>query len=120
MTVQASDANTERVFSKGFAGTSWNGTSRPLLDSFGGSHDRSRPLWIHRSIEGSCVVYSNGSEAPRRGRLQAGADYKPYVAQNWAQTLVSEKQDEADLLKDGEPGRTPTCNPLSPHSILSY
>jgi len=26
MTVQASDANTERVFSKGFAGTSWNGT----------------------------------------------------------------------------------------------
>jgi hypothetical protein len=26
MTVQASDANTERVFSKGFVGTSWNGT----------------------------------------------------------------------------------------------
>ena len=26
MTVQASDTNTERVFSKGFAGTSWNGT----------------------------------------------------------------------------------------------
>src|SRR5271157_196425 len=26
MTVQASDANTERVFSEGFAGISWNGT----------------------------------------------------------------------------------------------
>jgi hypothetical protein len=26
MTVQASDANTERLFSKGFVGTSWNGT----------------------------------------------------------------------------------------------
>src|SRR5208337_2534205 len=28
MTVQASGANTERVFSKGFAETSWNGTRR--------------------------------------------------------------------------------------------
>jgi len=27
MTVQASDADTERVFSEGFAGTSWNGTN---------------------------------------------------------------------------------------------
>jgi len=112
MTVQASDANTERVFSKGFAGASWNGTSRPLLDSFGGSHDRSRPLSTHRSIEASCVAYPNGSEAPRRGRLQVGADYEPEVAQNWAQTLVSEKQDAANSLKDGEPGRTRTCNPL--------
>jgi hypothetical protein len=29
MTVQAFDASTERVFSKGFAGTSWNGASLP-------------------------------------------------------------------------------------------
>ena len=32
MTVLASDANTERVFSKGFAGTSWNGTSLSTLE----------------------------------------------------------------------------------------
>jgi hypothetical protein len=31
MTVQASDANTERVFSKGFAGASWNGTGLEIL-----------------------------------------------------------------------------------------
>jgi hypothetical protein len=39
MTVRASDANTERVFSKGFAGTSWNGTRRlsPRLPAEGGS-----------------------------------------------------------------------------------
>jgi hypothetical protein len=52
MTVQASDANTEKVFSKGFAETSWNGTSlqtgqaRPSthLDGFRVYRDLTRHL----------------------------------------------------------------------------
>jgi hypothetical protein len=42
------------------------------------------------------------------------------VAQNWAQFYVSEKSEEANLLKrSGEPGRTRTYNPLlKRHQIL--
>jgi integrase len=37
----------------------------------------------------------------------SGTDFKPGVAQNWAQFFVSEKSDEANSLKtSGEPGRT--------------
>jgi len=43
----------------------------------------------------------------------SGTDFEPGVAQNWAQFFVSEKSDEAKLLKSlGEPGRTRTSNPL--------
>jgi hypothetical protein len=43
----------------------------------------------------------------------SGTDFEPGVAKNWAQFFVSEKSDEANLLKaSGEPGRTRTCNPL--------
>lgn len=50
----------------------------------------------------------------------SGTDFEPGVAQNWAQFFVSEKPEEANSLKtDGEPGRTRTCNPLSPHQTLS-
>jgi hypothetical protein len=41
MVVQASDANTEKLFSKGFAATSWNGTRTylALLTSLGKGGD---------------------------------------------------------------------------------
>jgi hypothetical protein len=43
----------------------------------------------------------------------SGTDFEPGVAQNWAQFFISEKSDEAMLLKtNGEPGRTRTYNPL--------
>ena len=43
------------------------------------------------------------------------------VAQNWAQFFVSEKSDEANLLKrSGEPGRTRTCNPLIKSQLLYH
>ena len=53
-------------------------------------------------------------EAKRRAvDTLSGADFEPGVAQNWAHFFVSEKSDEANLLKtDGEPRRTRTCNPL--------
>ena len=51
----------------------------------------------------------------------SGKDFEPAVAQNWAQFLVSEKSDEANLLKrDGEPGRTRTCNPLIKSQLLYH
>jgi hypothetical protein len=50
----------------------------------------------------------------------SGTDFAPGVAQNWAQFFVSEKSDKANSLKtSGEPGRTRTSNPLSPHQMLS-
>ena len=50
-----------------------------------------------------------------------GADFEPGVAQNWAQFFVSEKSDEAKSLKrDGEPGRTRTCNPLIKSQLLYH
>lgn len=53
-------------------------------------------------------------EAKRRAvDTLSGTDFEPGVAQNWAQFFVSEKPEEANLLKtDGEPGRTRTSNPL--------
>jgi hypothetical protein len=43
----------------------------------------------------------------------SGTDFEPGVAQNWAQFFISQKSDEANLLKtSGEPGRTRTFNPL--------
>ncbi len=43
----------------------------------------------------------------------SGTDFEPGVARNWAFRSVSEKFEEAILLKvDGEPGRTRTYNPL--------
>jgi len=51
----------------------------------------------------------------------SGTDFEPSVAQNWAQFFVSEKSDEANLLKtDGEPGRTRTCNPLIKSQLLYH
>src|SRR5271169_316141 len=52
----------------------------------------------------------------------SGTDFEPGVAQNWAQFFVSEKSDEAKLLKiSGEPGRTRTYNPLiTPETLCSW
>ena len=51
----------------------------------------------------------------------SGTDFEPGVAQNWAQFFVSEKTDEAKLLKiSGEPGRTRTCNPLIKSSTRTW
>jgi integrase len=51
----------------------------------------------------------------------SGTDFEPGVAQNWAQFFVSEKSDEANLLKaSGEPGRTRTCNPLIKSQLLYH
>ena len=51
----------------------------------------------------------------------SGTDFEPGVAQNWAQFFVSEKTDEAKLLKiSGEPGRTRTCNPLIKSQLLYH
>jgi hypothetical protein len=45
--------------------------------------------------------------------MLSDADFEPGVAQIWAQFFVSEKSDEANLLKrSGEPPRTRTWNPL--------
>ena len=53
-------------------------------------------------------------EAKRRAvDTLSGTDFDSGVAQNWAQFFVSEKSEEANLLKmRGEPGRTRTYNPL--------
>ena len=51
----------------------------------------------------------------------SGADFEPGVVQNWAQFLVSEKSDEANVVKTvGEPGRTRTCNPLIKSQLLYH
>jgi integrase len=51
----------------------------------------------------------------------SGTDFEPGVAQNWAQSFVSEKSDEANSLKtDGEPGRTRTSNPLIKSQLLYH
>jgi integrase len=51
----------------------------------------------------------------------SGINFEPGVAHNWAQFLVSEKSDEANSLKrDGEPGRTRTCNPLIKSQLLYH
>jgi integrase len=51
----------------------------------------------------------------------SGTNFEPGVAQNWAQFLVSEKSDEANLLKrSGEPGRTRTSNPLIKSQLLYH
>jgi hypothetical protein len=45
----------------------------------------------------------------------------PVCHKNWAQFFVSEKSDEAKLLKiAGEPGRTRTCNPLIKSQLLYH
>ncbi len=61
-------------------------------------------------------------EAKRRAvDTLSGADFEPGVAQNWAQFFISEKSDEANLLKkSGEPGRTRTCNPLIKSQLLYH
>jgi len=51
----------------------------------------------------------------------SGTDFAPVVAQNWAQFFLSDKSDEANLLKtSGEPGRTRTSNPLIKSSIWPF
>ena len=59
-------------------------------------------------------------EAKRRAvDTLSGADFEPGVAQNWAQFFVSEKSNDANMLKtDGEPRRTRTCNPLIKSQLL--
>jgi integrase len=61
-------------------------------------------------------------EAKRRAvDTLSGADFEPGVAQNWAQFFVSEKSDEAKLLKrSGEPPRTRTWNPLIKSQLLYH
>jgi len=60
----------------------------------------------------SCAMMERYSriciEAKRRAvDTLSGADFEPGVAQNWAQFYVSEKSEEANLLKrSGEPRRT--------------
>ena len=63
MTVQASDANTERVFSKGFAGTSWNGTSLRKMKN------RQTLLGI---CAGLVLAASLAGEAPGEPRFSEG------------------------------------------------
>jgi integrase len=51
----------------------------------------------------------------------SGTDFEPGVAQNWAQFFISEKSDDANLLKtSGEPGRTRTYNPLIKSQLLYH
>jgi integrase len=51
----------------------------------------------------------------------SGTDFEPGVAQNWAQFFVSDKSEEANLLKiSGEPGRTRTSNPLLKRQLLYH
>lgn len=51
----------------------------------------------------------------------SGADFEPSVKQNWAQFLVLDKSEEANLLKiSGEPGRTRTYNPLLKRQLLYH
>jgi Phage integrase family len=59
-------------------------------------------------------------EAKRRAvDTLSGADFEPGVAQNWAHFFVSEKSEEANLLKEkSEPPRTRTWNPLIKSQLL--
>jgi hypothetical protein len=51
----------------------------------------------------------------------SGTDFEPGVAQNWAQFFISDKSEEAKLLKrSGEPGRTRTSNPLLKRQLLYH
>jgi integrase len=51
----------------------------------------------------------------------SGTDFQPSVAQNWAQFFISDKSEEANLLKiSGEPGRTRTSNPLLKRQLLYH
>jgi len=51
----------------------------------------------------------------------SGTDFDSGVAQNWARYFVSEKPEEANLLKNnGEPGRTRTYNPLIKSQLLYH
>jgi integrase len=51
----------------------------------------------------------------------SGADFEQGVAQNWAQFFISDKADEANLLKEkSEPGRTRTSNPLIKSQLLYH
>jgi hypothetical protein len=51
----------------------------------------------------------------------SGTDFEPAVARNWAQFFVSEKSEEANLLKrSGEPRRTRTSNPLIKSQLLYH
>ena len=51
----------------------------------------------------------------------SGTDFDSGVAQNWTQYFVSEKPEEANLLKNsGEPGRTRTYNPLIKSQLLYH
>ena len=61
-------------------------------------------------------------EAKRRAvDTLSGSDFDSGVAQNWAQYFVSEKSEEANLLKtSGEPGRTRTYNPLIKSQLLYH
>ena len=59
MTVQASDTNTGSVFSKGFAGISWNGTSRTSVFA----HRQLPPTLRSRAVPGIrsfCIRISRG------------------------------------------------------------
>jgi len=61
-------------------------------------------------------------EAKRRAvDTLSGSDFDSGAAQNWAQYFVSEKFQEANLLKNsGEPGRTRTYNPLIKSQLLYH
>jgi hypothetical protein len=51
----------------------------------------------------------------------SGTDLEPGVAQNWVRPLISDKLEEAVLLKrSGEPGRTRTSNPLLKRQLLYH
>jgi integrase len=51
----------------------------------------------------------------------SGADFEHGVAQNWAQFFISEKSEDANLLRvKSEPGRTRTSNPLIKSQLLYH
>jgi hypothetical protein len=51
----------------------------------------------------------------------SGIGFEPGWAQNRAQFFLSEKPNDANLLKrSGEPGRTRTCNPLIKSQLLYH
>jgi hypothetical protein len=93
-----------------------------------GSTGRCNIIWYKAAFNGGVfdpretVWAFGGAEKRHVAPLGSGTDFEPGVAQNWAQFLVSEKSDEANLLKrDGEPGRTRTCNPLlNPEMLCSW
>ncbi len=55
------------------------------------------------------------------GDERSGTDFEPRMAQKWAQFVVSENTEEANLLKrSGEPRRTRTSNPLIKSQLLYH